>query len=376
MFGRRYHLATMFGFEVGFDASWFFIAVLITWTLATGWFPHVYESLGQFTYWVMGLAGALGLFASIVLHELSHSLVARRHGVEMQGITLFIFGGVAHMGGEPPSPTAELRVAIAGPIASVIVGGASYGLARAFDALAAPTAVWGVLAYLGTINLVLAGFNLVPAFPLDGGRVLRAILWRSKHDLRWATRVTSQVGSAFGLAMIALGVFAFVGGRIVSGVWWGLLGLFLRSAAQTSYRQLLVREALGGEPVRRFMRSDPRTVSPETSVRALVEDFFYRDYHKMYPVVTDGQLVGCVTLPTIQQVPRGEWERRTVGDVTIPCSGANTVAPDTDAVEVLGTMQRQGTSRMMVVDHGHLLGIVTLKDLLRFLAVQFELQPR
>lgn len=373
IFGRRYSLGSLFGFEIGVDSSWIFIAVLITWSLATGWFPVRHPALSPALYWAMGVVGALGLFASVVLHELSHSLVARRHGMEMRGITLFIFGGVAHMGTEPPTPRAEFLVAIAGPIASLVLGGAFHAVGRAAVMAAAPEALSGVLVYLGTINLVLAAFNLVPAFPLDGGRVLRAILWHLKRSLRWATRVTSIVGAGFGIALIALGIVAFIGGQFIGGMWWALIGFFLRGAARMSYQQLVVREALAGEPVRRFMNADPRTVPPDLPLRTLVEEYFYRDYHKMYPVVEEGRLVGCVAIPQIRGVPREDWDRRTVGEVTTPCTTANTVHPDTDAVQVLGLMQREGSSRVMVVEDGRLVGILTLKDLLRFLAVKVEL---
>lgn len=374
IFGKRYRLGSILGFEIAIDASWIFIALLVTWSLAAGLFPTQYENLDTATYWIMGVAGALGLFMSIVLHELSHSLVARRHGVEMRGITLFIFGGVAHMGDEPSTPKAEFLVAIAGPIASVLIGAAFFGLSQLFDALAAPVPLTGVLLYLGYINGLLVAFNLLPAFPLDGGRVLRAILWRSKNNLRQATRISSQVGSGFGIALIVLGVFAIMGGGFIGGMWWVLIGFFLRNVARMSYQQVVMREALQGEPVRRFMRADPHTVRSGTSLASLVEDFFYRDYHKMYPVVDNGHLAGCVTIEQVKNVPKGEWSSRTVGDLATPCTDANSIQSDTDAVEALSLMRRTGTSRLLVMEGDQLVGILTLKDLLQFLAAKIELE--
>jgi len=221
----------------------------------------------------MGVAGVVGLFASIVLHELSHSLVARRYGVPMKGITLFIFGGVAEMEREPPNPKAEFLMAIAGPIASLLIAIACLGSYRLAQALGWPVEIQGVAGYLAWLNGTLVVFNLVPAFPLDGGRVLRSALWRWKENLQWATRITSQIGSGFGLALILLGVLALIGGNVIGGMWWILIGLFLRGAAGMSYRQLQIRQALEGERVSRFMNTEPVTVLAATTVKNLVEDY-------------------------------------------------------------------------------------------------------
>ncbi|MEE8360911.1 MAG: site-2 protease family protein [Gemmatimonadales bacterium] len=374
VFGRRLRLGTILGFEVGVDASWIFIAALLTWSLAAGFFPARFPDLAAATYWAMGIAGTLGLFLSVVLHELSHSLVARRHGVEMRGITLFLFGGVAQMGSEPETPRAEFRIAIAGPIASVIIGGLFFLLGQGSAAASAPTPVTGVLSYLGLINMVLAVFNLVPAFPLDGGRVLRAVLWHLKGDLRWATRVAAQMGSGFGMVLIVLGVMSLISGNVIAGMWWMLIGMFLRGAARRSYQQLMVRRALEGEPVSRFMCVDPTTVSPDISLSSLVEDYFYRDFHTFYPVVGAGGLVGGVSLKQVKGIPRDRWADSTVGDLAEPLSESNTIQPDSEAVEALSSMQKTGISRLMVLEGDRLVGIVTLKDLLRFLALRIELE--
>ena len=374
MFGKRIDLFTLFGFTVRVDASWIFIAVLLTWSLADGVFPSSYRGLATATYWWMGLAGTLGLFASVVVHELSHSLVARRHGTPMQGITLFIFGGVAEMRDEPPDPKAEFLIAVVGPVTSILLAAFCYGLARLGDAQGWPEAVWGVLAYLATLNLILAAFNLVPAFPLDGGRVLRSALWRWKGSLRWATRITAGIGSGFGVLLIVLGVFALFSGNPVGGIWWVLLGLFVRSAAGTAYQQLLLRQALSGESVRRFMQTQPVTVSRHFSLRRLVEEYIYHFHYKMFPVVDDGRLLGCVTTAQVKTVPREEWDRQTVGAILEPCSPANSVSPDADAMQALRQMSQMGRSRLLVVEGNRLVGLITLKDLLRFFSSKLELE--
>jgi len=374
VFGRRVRLGTILGFEVGVDASWIVIAVLLTWSLAAGLFPARHPDLSAPTYWAMGIVGTIALFLSVVLHELSHSLVARRHGVEMRGITLFLFGGVAQMGSEPETPRAEFLIAIAGPIASVVIGGVFFLVGMVSAAVSAPIPVTGVLTYVGLVNMILAVFNLVPAFPLDGGRVLRAALWHFKHDLRQATRIASQIGSGFGMVLIVLGAMSLLDGNLIAGMWWMLIGMFLRGAARKSYQQLMVRRALEGEPVSRFMCADPTTVSPDISLSSLVEDYFYQDFHTFYPVVGADGLVGGVSLKQVKNIPRARWGDYIVGDLAERLSESNTIQPDTDAVEVLSSMQKTVISRLMVVEGDRLMGIVTLKDLLRFLALRIELE--
>lgn len=373
MFGKTIDLFSIFGFKIRLDLSWFVVAVLITWSLAVGYFPHAYEDLSSAAYWTMGVLGALGLFASVVAHELSHAMVARRFGVEMRGITLFIFGGVAEMTEEPPSPKAEFWVAVAGPIASFVIG----GLFFAAGALSLPTEVAAVVGYLAIINVILAVFNLIPAFPLDGGRILRSILWQWKDSLRWATRVTSVIGAGFGLLLIGLGVLQLlVGGMqaFVSAMWLALIGLFLRNAARMSYQQLLLRRVLEGEPVSRFMVTEPVSVPRHISVAELVEEFVYRHHFKLYPVVDGGRLVGCVTTRQVKELPREEWQTTSVGALAEQCSAENSVGPDDDAMEVLSRMSRNRSSRLLVVDGGRLVGIIALKDLLEFLSLKIELE--
>ena len=378
MFGRRIELFKVFGFPINLDPSWFFIAVLLTLSLAQQYFPQAHPGLPAATYWTMGVAGALGLFVSVVLHELSHAVVARRYGLRIRGITLFLFGGVAEMADEPPTPKAEFWMAIAGPVASVLLGLAFSGLARIAGGIGGtlgwPVPVVGVLAYLGFINLTLGIFNLVPAFPLDGGRVLRSALWHWKKSLRWATRITSAIGSGFGLLLMGLGLLSILRG-MWGGLWFLLVGLFVRGAAASSYQQLLLRRALEGEPVAKFMRTDPVTVPRGISVEELVHDYIYRHHFKMFPVVDDaGRLWGCVTTRQVKELPREEWDRQTVGALAARSSPENTVTAETDAMRALSRMNRNGASRLMVVDGDHLLGILTLKDLMRFFALKMELE--
>jgi Zn-dependent protease/CBS domain-containing protein len=325
----------------------------------------------------MGIAGALLYFLSVVLHELAHSLVARTYSVEMRGITLFIFGGVAEMPGEVPTPQAEFVIAAAGPAASFAIALASGAAGLLGRAAGWPEPVNAVFLYLAFLNAALAVFNLIPAFPLDGGRILRSILWGWKKSLRWATRISAAIGGGFGLLLIALGVLTvvFVPAGFTSGLWLFLLGLFVRNAAAMSYQQLLLRRALAGEPVSRFMHTNAVTVPRSISVLDLVQEYIYRYHFKMFPVVDDsGRLLGCVTTRQVRELPREEWERQTVGALAAKCGPENTVGADTDAMEALSRMSRSGTTRLMVVDGDRLLGILSLKDLLRFFSLKMELE--
>ena len=375
MFGNRIKLFKLLGFEVRVDWSWIIIAILIAWSLSKGLFPSYYKNLSPQTYWWMGIIGALGLFLSIIVHEFSHSLVARRYGLPMKGITLFIFGGVAEMEEEPASAKVEFMVAIAGPISSILIALIFYGIHAAGKQAGLAQPINGVVAYLAMINGILAVFNLLPAFPLDGGRVLRSILWGVKKNLRWATYVSSRIGSGFGILLIVLGVIQVFRGNFIGGMWWFLIGMFLQGAAKASYQQLLTRRALEGEPVRRFMKTDAVTVPPSISLERLVEEYVYKYHFKMFPVVQDhDRLLGCVTTKQIKEIPREEWSRRTVGDVASQCTPENTIGPHADAMKALSIMKQTGNSRLMVVEGGRLLGIIALKDLLELLSLKVELE--
>jgi Zn-dependent protease/CBS domain-containing protein len=372
-------LFELFGFKIRVDVSWILLALLVTWSLAKGVFPAWYaeEGLSEAAYWWMGFAGMLGLVFSLVFHELSHALVARHYGLPIKAITLFVFGGVAEMTEEPRSAKVEFWMAIAGP-------GASFALALAFHLLATfgmaqglPVTVTGVLGYLAFINLLLGGFNLIPAFPMDGGRVLRAVLWYWRGDLRLATRIASGAGKGFGLLLMALGVLNVVTGNFIGGMWWFLIGLFVRNAAEASYQQLIARRLFEGEPVRRFMTHETIAIAPGLPLRRFVEDYVYEYHYDLFPVVEGQRLVGCVSTRQLKTVPRQEWERLTVADVMAPCSEENTVDPGMDAIEAMSLMRRSGTSRLIVAVGDRLVGIVVLKDMLELFSLKMDLEaPR
>lgn len=373
MITKRFRICSLLGFPIYLDLSWFAIAILISWSLATGVFPQQVEGLTGATYWTMGVAGAIGLFASILAHELGHAVVARRFDLHMRSITLFIFGGVAEMSEEPPSAKSEFYVAIAGPIVSIFIAVGCLAIGTVGGHVM-PDPAAAVISYLGMINGILVVFNMIPAFPLDGGRVLRSILWHVKGNLRWATRISASIGSGFGLLLIVFGLMNLLAGNVVGAIWQALIGMFLRNAAQSSYQHVLVRQALEGEPIARFMQPDVVTVDPSLSVETLVEDYVYRTHHKMFPVTDNGRLLGCVTTRDVQQVPRNEWATTTVASISRDCEKDNTIAPASDAMQALAKMSQAGVSRMMVVDNERLVGLLSLSDLLKFIALKIELE--
>jgi Zn-dependent protease/CBS domain-containing protein len=373
MFGKRITIFKLFGFEVKIDLSWFILGLLVTWSLAWGYFPYTLKGLPAEIYWLMGVAGALGLFVSIIFHEFSHSLIARRFGLPIKGITLFIFGGVAEMDDEPPSAKAEFSMAIAGPFSSVLIGIIFYIIFIFGKKAGWPIAVNEVFGYLAFINWLLAAFNIVPAFPLDGGRILRSALWTWKKNLRWATKIASRIGSLFGMLLIFLGIMNIFMGYFIGGMWWVIIGLFLRNATQMSYKHLIMRRALEGETVWRFMRKDPVAVPSSITVERLVEDYIYKYHFKMFPVVEGQNLAGCITTRQVKGIPKEQWSKIIVQDIARSCSKDNTISPDFDAMEAFSIMSRTGNSRLMVAEDHKLAGVITLKDIMNFLSVKLDL---
>ena len=372
---RGFHLFTLFGFEVKLDLSWLLLALLISWSLGAGWYPARYPELSTHAYAWMGIATAIGVFFSIVFHEFSHSVVARYYGMPIRGITLFICGGVAEMEDEPPDPKSEFLMAIAGPISSFVLAALLWLAAAAAQGSAVPEPVSGVLSTLAVINFTVAVFNLAPAFPLDGGRVLRAALWHWRRSLHEATFISSRIGRGFGTALMILGVIGFVGGNLIGGMWWFLIGIFVRGAAGSAYQQLVLKDMVEGQPVRRFMRSDPVTVAPTLSIAAWVEDYVYRYHYKMYPVLDGAQLLGCVSVDSLEGIDRDAWSSTTVADVLEKRSESNTVDAGLDTMALLrNILQPAGRSRFMVVEDDRLVGIIALKDLLELISLKLQIE--
>jgi Zn-dependent protease/CBS domain-containing protein len=374
MFGKGFHLFTLLGFRVSIDPSWFLLAVLIVWSLARGYFPTVVEDLAPTTAVWLALLGALGLFASIIFHEFAHALVARRFDMPIAGITLFLFGGVAQLRGEPPSAKAEFLVAIAGPISSYLLAAVLYVLLLPFGAEDRLGPVAAVLAYLMTINVLLATFNLLPAFPLDGGRVLRAAVWGWTGSLRRATQVSAGLGRGLGAALMLLGVLNIVAGQFIGGMWIGLIGFFIIGAAGASEMQVEMKLGLEGVSVRDIMNPKVIAAPADITVAELVDGYFYRHFHKSFPVIWGDQLVGCVRLQDVGRVAREDWSETKVAEILTDENATHVVEPGAPVWEALGRMNEKNVSRLMVVERGELRGMLTMRDLMRFLSIRRELE--
>lgn len=375
IFFHRLRLFSLFGFEVSIDASWLLLGALIAWTLAVSVFPAITPDLARATYWMMALAATLGLLMSIVFHETAHSLVARHYGMPIRGITLFIFGGVAEMTAEPSRPRDELLMAAAGPAASLLLATMCYALLIGVQAANGPVALAGVLWYLAFLNAILAVFNLVPAFPLDGGRIFRAVLWSWRGDLVWATRIAAGAGSLFGALLIVLGLIGVLQGDFIGGIWRFLIGMFLRGAASASLSETLARRLLVRIPVDRVMNPDPITVTSGTSVQDFIEHSVYRHHHRWFPVVDGGTVLGSVAMEQAAMIDRSQWPFVPVGEIMRPLSSDDVVSPDADTFTALTQMRRSGQSRLMVLHHGRLLGMISSRDLLDVLSLEQELHP-
>ncbi len=367
-------IGRLFGISLVVHYSWFFIFALVTWSLTTGYFPVAYPDWSLTASIIASLVTSLLFFASVLAHEMMHSIVAKSAGIPVNSITLFIFGGVAEMGEEPANPKTEFLMAAAGPLSSLALAGLVYVGSTMGRGMNWSRPIIGVMEYMTYMNLLLAGFNLVPAFPLDGGRILRSILWAWKGDYRWATKVASTIGSGFGIFLIVVGVMNVISGNFIGGMWWFLIGMFLRSVAGSANRRLLTRRALEGEPLSRFINRNPITAPPDISIETFVDDYIYRHHYKFFPVVDNGRLVGCVSTKEIKEIPREEWPRRRIGELARHCSAENTISPDADAVEALSVMNRTGASRLMVTQGDRLIGVVALKDMLELLALKMELE--
>ncbi|MCH8172041.1 MAG: site-2 protease family protein [Proteobacteria bacterium] len=375
MFWKRITLFRLLGFAVRIDASWIVIALLVTWSLAAGLFPGQYPDLPPITYWTMGILGAFGLFFSIIFHEFAHSLVARKYDIPISGITLFIFGGVAEMEKEPKTPRAEFLMAIAGPIASLFLGIVFWITGTLLEGAGVSIPVYGVFKYLGLINAILAVFNMIPAFPLDGGRVFRSILWHRSGDIQKATKKASRYGSGFGTAFMIAGAFFLITGNIVGGIWWILIGMFLKNASYASYQQVLLKSSLENRPISRFMVTEPISVPSTVTVRELVEGYFYKHHHKLFPVVDGERLQGVIELKDVKRVAPDKWDTLSVANIMQKLSQKNTVPETMDAMEALARLQKLKRSRVLVIStNGQLLGILTLKDMLDYFTMKTDLE--
>ena len=354
------------GIRVGVNWTWLVIFVLIVWTWATGVFPETNPGLGNGAYIAMALAGAALFFGSLLLHELGHAVQARRDGMEIEGITLWLFGGVAKFKGMFPSAGAEFRIAIAGPLVSLALGLLFMGAA----AVGLPEPVDGVAAWLGYTNMALLVFNLIPALPLDGGRVLRSALWYFRGDFAWATRIAAAIGQGFGYLLIAGGVASLVFLSAFSGIWLALIGWFLLQAAGAESRQLIARRALGGLRVRDLMVREPVTTRPDLTLGQFMDNVVSWRPFTTYPVTENGRAVGLLLFRRVAEVPRQEWDTRTVRECMLPREEVPVVAEDDELIDAAGELAEQDVNRALVLDGERLVGLLSITDIARALEMR------
>lgn len=390
---RGFRLFKIFGINISIDPSWFLIFFLITWNLAST-FGDIHADWRLPLRWGVAAAAAVLFFGSVLVHELAHSLVAIAQGVKVRSIMLHMFGGVSNIERDPPSPKAEFLITIVGPVTSFILGLIFTFLSGAADLFGSPFAnlqqlssqlspLATILLWLGPLNMILAIFNLIPGFPLDGGRILRSILWAVTKNVNRATRWAANVGQVVAWALILGGIsmvfgaeLPFFGSGFIGGIWLAFIGWFLNGAAQASYQQVVVQDILEDVPVRRMMRKDPPTVTSDLSLDSLVDDHLMGSDERAFPVVDDGHLAGIVTLDDLRKAPRKDWGTSTVKQIMTPASRVKSIVPDEDAADALSRLRELEVRQLPVMEDGKLLGLVRRRDILRWLQLQTELGER
>jgi len=363
-------LGRIIGIPIRLHASWFLIALLITWSLAVGYFPQANPGWSSLTYWLVSASAALLFFASVLLHELGHSVLALREGVPVKSITLFIFGGVAEIGREPPTAGAEFRIAIAGPLTSL-------GLAAIFGGLGALLADYATvaapLAYLGWINLLLAAFNMIPGFPLDGGRVLRAILWQLNGSLVTSTRWASRAGQAISFGFIGLGALQFFAGAFTNGLWLAFIGWYLNGAARASYQQVALQHLLTGVKARSVAMETCAPVSGGMNLDLLIQDHVLTGGEHCFFVTDNEDTRGVITLDDVRTVTRAQRGSVTTSQIMTPVDTLVAADADDDLWDLVRRMGEEGRSALPVVDNGRFLGLITRENLLNHVQLRSEL---
>lgn len=362
-----FRLGRLAGVEIGVHWSVLIVFGLIAWLLTAIRFPAAYPGHPVPAYVVAGLSAAIVFFAGLLAHELSHAIVAKRHGLQAEGITLWIFGGVARLSGQPRSPGADLRIAGVGPLVSLMLG-FGFGAVATVVAVAGETGlIFGTFMWLAGINIVLAVFNALPAAPLDGGRILRAALWKWRGDRRWAAVTAARTGKVLGIVLIVVGVWQTFAGLGFGALWWALIGWFLYSAADAEEQQARIGAALTDVRVRDIMSPDPLTAPADISVAELVNRHLLPSRHSAFPLVTDGRPTGLVTFNRIRRIPQERWSDTAAGDIACTAGDLTIVSPDDTVADVLPRLRECADGRALVVRNDHLIGIITPTDISRVL---------
>ena len=371
-------LFKVLGIEISLDFSWFIIFFLVTWSLASGYFPFKYPFFAPGTYWLMGTISSVLLFATVLMHELSHSVVANMNGLNIRRIKLFVFGGVAQLNREPQSPRIEFDVAIAGPICSFILHFVFKGMASSISAIwpgQGQNAVVVILTYLSFINLFLAIVNLIPAYPLDGGRVLRAFLWARTRSLRRATAIASNIGKLFALVLILNGFVVAIRGEL-AGLWYVFIGMFLFGAAKMGYENVLLRDAMSGSRVGEVMSPAITINDVGMTLDRAIDRYFFHYHHSSFPVMQKGKLAGMLNLARIKQVPREDWHKITVGQCLEPMDPLTVVRAGDKTINILRRLAEHANEHFMVMQGEQIVGIITRVDIMKLLKLKVDLDVK
>ena len=363
-------VGSLLGIPIEINYTWLLIFALITWTLASSYFPYYHPDVPSSHVWIASVSSTLLLFFSILLHELAHSFIALRNRLKIKKITLFIFGGVAQMENDPDTPIVEFKMAIAGPLCSIMLSVLFFTAARLTEINHVTAIITSVLNYVSLINLSIAIFNMIPGFPLDGGRLFRSTLWHFDHDLKLSTKVASNIGKFFSYAFILIGLVYLIFSQLISGVWFMVIGFFLHEAAELSYQQLVLKKTMVGTPVSDVMVKDIITVMPDIKLDKLVEEYFLKFRHLGFPVVEKGYLKGIVTLQNVNKVPRDKWPESTVSNVMTEVRDDLLCCPEDDTLEALVRVTKSGLAKLLIVKNGKLLGMISQHDLVKL----FELK--
>jgi Zn-dependent protease/CBS domain-containing protein len=366
-------LGSIRGIEIGVHYNWLLIFFLVAWSLAMSYFPQSYPGWTSLVYWITGVIASILLFVSVLLHELAHSFVAQARGLPVRSITLFIFGGVSNIVREAENPRTEFAMAVVGPLSSLVIAGVFYGLFLVVPNKLDPLAA--LLSYLAGINALLAVFNLIPGFPLDGGRVLRSIIWGATGNLVKATNIAGRVGLVFGWGLIGVGLFQILAGNFLGGIWIAFIGWFLSSAAESSRQETTVQEYLKGFRVKDVMTPNPQTIGPGATVLEVVQGIFSQYHRRAVPVARDGKLVGIVTLTNIRGLPQEKWAITPV-EAIMSRAPLQCVSPEDNLARAMAMIAEQDVNQVLVCTDSGLVGILSRADIIRHLQYTQELRMR
>jgi len=357
-------IGSIMGIPIRVHFSWLIVFGLIIWLLSSRYFPQVTPDLPFVSYWINGVLAALLLFASVAFHELAHSYVAQKYKLTIESITLFIFGGVAQLKGDPPHPRAEFWIAIAGPLSSFFLSAFFYILMMSTAGGSKP-----LFAYLAQINFIIGVFNLIPGFPMDGGRVLRSVIWGKKKDYFYATQKASSIGRGIALFFIFFGLFSiFTGG--MGGLWLMFIGWFLYSAAQASYQQATLQETLSGIKVKDIMAKDIVPLNPSVSLDEAVNQYFLRHGYGGFPVIDEGKFLGIITLKEVKNVPREDWGKMKVSEVYVRHDKKWEVSVNDDVTKALELMIKEDKGRIVVTERDKIIGLITRNGIARYVQIK------